>query len=745
MGMSGRTSFSRAWNGDGAGQMRQQGLGQSEDSSSLLDNQFQSASNNILRSAFVPDRPAQHMGASSSLDMPNFKRGGLIKGPPPPPDGSDNIDIKAKAGEYALPTAVTAIPGAIEFLDSLVLMASGKPPVHGGIPTPAGPSAPPAPDTDKDGFAQGGLVGVANTLRNRGEAIDGAVDGAVNGAQATPPAPPESPTDAASDGPADPNAFDSKAFLSSIYDDKTKPGYAQGGVVTKLDGSTVPISDYNQDTRARSLFGRDRVASDPTISDQTMAAIPPPDTRMASANIPRPGFRSNMPMSPDTVRQMQGPQLNTAKLDADLGPGGQLRHQAVAENVTGSSRYSGMSPMDVMRSMRRDEINKMDANQPAPGEGYPKTAQASAWSMFPATATASREARQEFDAAPTIGTKFNKVVTGLAKTGAAIGQDVLAPLGTSMWNAGKEVVTGTPTQPIAKPAAPQSATSATGAYGPQTEQDAMQGANTGGNNIARMAGTNVTPVYKNTLANPADQAEFGKAIYSGTLQGATKGGFNKDFAQTGNVVGVPGQTPVSLGNTLPSKPADMAAIGQATQSGRDASRAALEAKTKSDIMKSWQGKSLASAPDQVRDIFNMPRQGENLTAMEQRLSAPQAADLAFQRQAALKAIENQPKPDKPQPISKTVDEMMGKDADPESKVAITSMASKYAPYFAQRGMNGDQVASYMASRWLGYGDGSNLLSKDDINNAKTPADLQAAKMRAKMSALDRELAPMFAR
>ena len=80
-------------------------------------------------------------------DTPQFKTGGLIDGPPPPPDGSDNVDIKAKAGEYVLPPEAVQLLG-LETLDRIVTVATGQPPVHGGTPT----------DEGKPGFATGGGV-----------------------------------------------------------------------------------------------------------------------------------------------------------------------------------------------------------------------------------------------------------------------------------------------------------------------------------------------------------------------------------------------------------------------------------------------------------------------------------------------------------------------------------------------------------------------------------------------------------
>lgn len=108
-------------------------------------------------------------GATTGYKPTGYKDGGLIDGPPPPPDGSDNVDIKAKAGEYVLPPEAVQLLG-LETLDRIVTVATGQPPVHGGTPT----------DEGKPGFATGGgIEDLATQQRRAMQAATAAAPGAV--------------------------------------------------------------------------------------------------------------------------------------------------------------------------------------------------------------------------------------------------------------------------------------------------------------------------------------------------------------------------------------------------------------------------------------------------------------------------------------------------------------------------------------------------------------------------------------
>lgn len=140
-------------------------------------------------------------------------------------------------------------------------------------------------------------------------------------------------------------------------------GFWKGGsTVRRLDGSIAPLADVNQERRARSLFGRERLASDPIISDETMRVIPAPDTRLANANNPRPGMRSSLPMTPDAVRKINAetalePEVDWNAMDAYVR--GEARHRATAEVLPKTiSTDIGLPMRDTSQErMSKDEWN----------------------------------------------------------------------------------------------------------------------------------------------------------------------------------------------------------------------------------------------------------------------------------------------------------------------------------------------------------------------------------------------------
>ena len=189
------------------------------------------------------------------------------------------------------------------------------------------------------------------------------------------------------------------------------------------------------------------------------------------------------------------------------------------------------------------------------------------------------------------------------------------------------------TAPPKAPSAPPKASSAPlGAHlpaHPDNDPKAMAHFTDPGDNVQATGITgkdsagNVQQVYKNEFApGSADYNEYGRAIYSDSKRGATKRGFEQDFAKTGNYVGDPatgkgmslpptvgqgGRT--GLGELSPQETqAMMMGYGPARQAGLQAMRdnANLE------VMRQWKGKDLANAPPEVKDLFGKPQGLETL-------------------------------------------------------------------------------------------------------------------------------------
>lgn len=148
------------------------GLGASSPSSPILSAGMRTKPPGVTAnsSAMLDEAGVTNPPGASGLNSPDyytsmfpkqFKTGGLIDGPPPPPDGSDNVDIKAKAGEYVLPPEAVDMLG-LDFLDRIVQTATGHPPVHGGMPTEEG----------KPGFWSGGLTALPDKLYQTGYDMD---------------------------------------------------------------------------------------------------------------------------------------------------------------------------------------------------------------------------------------------------------------------------------------------------------------------------------------------------------------------------------------------------------------------------------------------------------------------------------------------------------------------------------------------------------------------------------------------
>jgi hypothetical protein len=157
------------------------------------------------------------------------------------------------------------------------------------------------------------------------------------------------------------------------------------------------------------------------------------------------------------------------------------------------------------------------------------------------------------------------------------------------------------------------------AYETNAPGDAVQGTGIYG----RDSQGNQKQIYRNEFKpGSADYNEYGRAIYSDSKRGATKRGFDADFAKTGNYVGDPktgkgmplpptvGQGGrMGLGELSPKETqAALMGYGPARQAGLQATRdnANLE------VMRQWKGQDLTNAPPEVKDLFGKPQGLETL-------------------------------------------------------------------------------------------------------------------------------------
>jgi hypothetical protein len=155
-------------------------------------------------------------------------------------------------------------------------------------------------------------------------------------------------------------------------------------------------------------------------------------------------------------------------------------------------------------------------------------------------------------------------------------------------------------------------------------------------------------VYKNEFKpGSADAKEYGRAIYSDSFRGATKQGFNEDFAKTGNYVGDPSTgRGVSLGDQpLPTTRGETSAIMNAYTPARQAGLRALQDDANLNVMRQWKGRDLGRAPEEVRELFGKPPSLE--TTVTRNLNQALSPEGQAQRQqqemmlAAIKAAGKQ--------------------------------------------------------------------------------------------------------
>jgi hypothetical protein len=535
---------------------------------------------------------------------PGMKKGGLVLGPPPPPDGSDNIDAKLQAHEFVLPRATVAFLG-LDFLNRIVEQTTGKAPVAGGLPTPP----------DKPGFAGGGIV---ETLRNRGKSIDDAVTGMVNGQQVASaetrgPAAPEA------DSPAEPGGFDRKAFMSDLYSDpdaKAKRGYKQGGEL--LTPEQIAERDkVNARIAAGETFNAPGVTSVPLADPKTQEQ----QAEVAKANrigaagkyepVGHPVSNQN-PSSPGQGLTFQGrrkARIESENQDRIRQAGPTVQPSSPLENGRGI-------PLVLAGSQQGRDLQEQDTGiygdtgfSTRGQGGFNRAALRSA----PMLETAPKE---KFEVRPPGG--LEQLSGNSADSLSAMQKSA-----SQQWISGRLI-------------------------GPGDDVHA-----TGITSKNRQGG--IDDIYKNDLTNdPKGRAEFGKAIFSDSFLGATKKGANEAFEKFGQ--GIDGVT-VKPSAALPYTEQFATDLARATQSGRAGMPAQLGLQ-QLDALRQWQQQpdvsnvktdgfagsmpghraslsltQKAPLPEWGKDALGLPRAGESQTDMEVRRSAP--ADAAQQREQAL--------------------------------------------------------------------------------------------------------------